>query len=297
MTFMANLAANPSGSSIYGQPSANDDMESLGIVNKIKDREMKDFQDKANFMADLSIKQDRMKRLFDTQGPFNQPNPGQNGQQQGQPNVVMGKDPNTMTGYEKGELGVRQQGLNLESQKLGQQNKLGEQALGIKADQEKLNQQKSDQINDTKQKDMQRKIDDANNKLGLAYDQLNNKANSLDQTLAAHKAVADAMEERHKLELAQKDAQFQKTSQQHQQTIDNLTEQLKQRGKSQTTTEVNADGTKKTSTTLKGSAADTVNVVGKDGKTYTIPKDKLDDWNANHKPDSDQSDNNDEGEE
>ena len=64
---MANLAANPSGSgSIYGQPGQQDDEGVLGVVQQLKDREMKDFRDKAQFMSDLSLRQEaRMRELFD----------------------------------------------------------------------------------------------------------------------------------------------------------------------------------------------------------------------------------------
>lgn len=294
MTFMQNLAANPNGgsSSIYGQPGPNNDQDSLGIVNRLKDREMKDFQDKANFMADLSLKQDRMRKIYsmdDEAHMMGQPNTPSNGQT-GQPgqNTVIAPDPNQMTGYQKGELSVRQQGNNIESQRINQQGKLGEQALGIKSDQEKLNQQKSDQINKQKQDDMQRKTEEADAKIKLAQDKLQQAGDNAAASLQAHKDIAAAVEARHKLELSQKDAQFQTTHKQMQDKIDQMTEQLKQKGRSQTTTETNSDGTKRETTTLKGSAAETVQVTGKDGKTYTIPKDKVDDWNANHKPDSDQ---------
>lgn len=281
---MDRLGSNPGGGSsgIYGQPGEGPSAgDALNFVNQLKDREMRDFRDKANFMSDLSLKQEsRMRSLYD-------PNPTTPNNQQPQ-NVVMGQDPNQMTGYQKADLGVRQQGMNLESQRLGQQGKLSQEALDIKSQQEKLNQTKSDQIHEQKQADMQRKINDANDKLGIAYEQLNSKNNNAEQTLAAHKAIAEAMEERHKLELAQKDAQFQKVSGQHQQTIDNLTKQLEQRGRSKVTTEVNPEGTQRTTTTERGAAADTVQVTGRDGNPYTIPKDKLDDWNQNHKPEGEE---------
>ena len=283
---MSNLAANPSGSGIYGQPNPMTDDNALGIVNQLKDREMKDFMAKANFMSDLSLKQDRMKRIYDVQDQLQQ----QAMPQSGQPNIVMGKDPNAMTGYEKGELGVRQQGLNLESQRLAQTGKLGQEALDVKSAQEKLNQQKSDQANAAKQADMERKINEANQKIELAQQALQQKTANAEAQLQAHKDLAAAMEERHKLELAQKDAQFQKISDQHQQTIDALQERLKQQGRTKTTVE--QGGETRTTTTERGSAIGapvknpdgTYTVTAPDGSKGIIPGDKLDDWMQNHHP-------------
>ncbi len=274
---MANLAANPSGSSsVFGQPGPSDDQDVLSIVNQLKDREMRDFQNKSEYMADLSLRQEaRMRKLFP---------PEVQGQQQTQ-NIVAGADPNAMTGYQKGELGIRQQELGQEKQKLTQQGKLGQEAIDVRTSQEKLNQQKSDQINTTKQADMQRKIEESNQKIELAQQALTNKTANAEAQLQSHKDLAAAVEERHKLELAQKDAQFKISSGQHEQTIKDLEEKIKQTGRSKVTTEINPDGTKRTTTTEKGSAADTITVTGRDGKSYEIPADKLDDWNANHKQD------------
>src|SRR5258708_31244549 len=107
-TFMDSLASNPSGS-IYGQPSQTSDQDVLNLVNQKKDREMRDFKEKSNFMSDLSLRQEsRMRSLFPPESS-----------QQGQPqNVVLGQDPNAMTGYQKGELGIRQQGINQDQQRL-----------------------------------------------------------------------------------------------------------------------------------------------------------------------------------
>jgi hypothetical protein len=287
MTFMSSLAANPSGGSgIYGQPNQQSDQDVLGIVNQLKDREMNDFKNKAVFMSDLSLKQDKLRALFD---PSKEGGPQQ--QQQQGPNVVLGKDPNEMSGYEKGELGIRQQGLGLERQKIAQQGKLGQEGLDIKSAQERLNQQKSDQINKNKQDDMQRKIDESNAKIEQAQKALESKNNNAEQALEAHKAMAAAVEERHKLELAQKDAQFKKVQEQHQQTIDQLEVKIKQAGHSKQVKK-DSQGNVITTETTKGDAAETVNVKGPDGKTYPIPKDKLDDWNKNHQQQDDQQDEN-----
>lgn len=282
---MDSLAANPS-SGIYGQPSQNQDV--MGLVNQLKDREKQDFQDKANFMSNLSIKQDRLKRLYGLDGGQGSQGPQSS---QGQPmNTVMAQDPNQLTGFQKADLGIRQQQLGQEGQKIAQQGKLGQEALDVKGQQEKLNQQKSDQINAQKTADMQRKIDESNAKIEQAKAALESKNTNAEASLQAHKELAAAVEERHKLEMANMQHRFDITSDQHQKTIDNLTEQMKQKGRTKTTTNINAAGNQKTVTTERGNAADTVQVIGKDNKSYTIPKDKLPEWQANHAPDDNSSD-------
>lgn len=292
MTFMDSLANNPASGGIYGQPTNPTDGDVLNVVNQMKDREMRDFKDKANFMADLSLKQEKARAIFDPSkfgGPGSNQYGGPGGAAEAKApnmnaNTINAGDPNQMSGYEKGELGIKQQGVNLESQRLKQTGKLGQEALDIKTAQEKLNQQKSDQINANKQADMERKIEEANQRIELAQNALQSKNTNAEATLAAHKEMAAAVEERHKLEIANMQNRFDTTSKQHQQTIDNLSEQLKQRGRSKTTTELNPDGTKKIVTTERGSAADTINVIGKDGNQYTIPKDKLNDMDADGTP-------------
>ncbi|MBI3334362.1 hypothetical protein HYZ97_02655 [Candidatus Pacearchaeota archaeon] len=301
-TFMENLAADPSGSGIYqsGQPAV------LSLVNRLKDREMMDFKDKANFMSNLSIQQERARRLFDPQRQFEHeynlapqrpqgpegPLIGQEGQQQ-QATRFAGsvRDPNVMTAFERGQLGIRQSELGvrqrragLEEQRIAQTGKLGEERLRIQSAQERLNQQKSDQINANKQADLERKINESNQKLELAQADLDRKTKAGEDTLQAHKAYQAAIEARHKLELDQKEHQFNVTSEQHDRQIKALETRIRQAGRTTTKTKISPEGTEKVTETRRGAAADTVQVTGKDGQTYEIPADKVDDWNANHAP-------------
>jgi hypothetical protein len=145
-----------------------------------------------------------------------------------------------------------------------------------------VNKQKSDQINATKQADMQRKTDEANQRIALAEKALNDKNANAEAQLKAHQEMAAAVEERHKLEIAQRDAAFQEAKKQHQAQIDELNNRLKQSGRTKTT--VQQGGETRTTTTEKGSAAERIKVIGPDGTPGYIPADKLDDWNANHAP-------------
>src|ERR1700676_2100732 len=100
---MANLAANPSGS-VYGQP-APDNQDAMSLVNNLKDREMRDFQNKATFMSDLSLKQDRQRALFNPEDPTGQLGASATNKQP-QQNTQMGKteqDPNQMSAFQKAE--------------------------------------------------------------------------------------------------------------------------------------------------------------------------------------------------
>ncbi len=281
MTFMDSLNSSPGNSSIANQPGPDQGPDVLNLVRQIKGMNMNDYKEKANFMSDLSLKQDRLKTLYSLSA---EAVAARQGGQEGS-NTVMSQDPNQMTGYQKGELGIRQQEANTESQKLAQTGKLGQESMNIKSSQEKLNQEKSDQINANKQADMERKINEANQKIELAQKALTDKTANQEAQLKSHQDLAAAVEERHKLEIARMQHQFDITSDQHQQTIDDMKKRLDQAGNTKQTTEMNADGTKKTVTTSKGAAAKTINVKGKDGKMYPIPADKLDDWNANHAPD------------
>jgi hypothetical protein len=297
MGFVSNLAANsPGNSGIYGQPSSNTDDQTenvMSIVNNLKDREMRDFQNKANFMADLSIKQDRLRRLYDpatqqnmTNGGGPIPGSGGQGNMNGSPNVVMGQSPTDMTGYQKGELGLKQQALTQDKANdaavLSQRQKLGQGALDIKQQGADLAQQKSDQINDLKQADLQRKIADADSKLQFAQQKLDSTNTNVEAHLAAQKELAAAVEARHKLEMDSKQHQFDTVNKQHQEQITSLEQKVKDARNKKTTTNLSPDGSERTTTTQTGDAAKTVQVKGKDGQMYEIPADQLDDWNANH---------------
>jgi hypothetical protein len=305
-TFMDSLAANPSGGSSVWQPpggQGQSNQDVLGLYDQIRNREHDDFQKKANFMADLSLKQERLRRMYDptsvrtaTEGQLHGQQPDNKIQTQQQPNqMMMGRDPNAMNDYQKGELGIRQKGLDLESQKLIQQNKMGEGALDIKDRQQKLNQEKSDQIHEQKMSDLQRKQDEYKQKMDLAQQQLTDKNANAEKQLELHKTIAENTKAYHdaemakgKLQLDQKDAQFKALQAEH----DKL---LKQNSRTKQVKKDSA-GNQITTETTKGDAIGaptknqdgTYTVTGKDGQKYKIPAEKLDEWNQNHSPDTEQ---------
>jgi len=281
---MDRLASNPSGSSggIFGMPAPGNDSDTLSIVNRLKDREFEDYKNKARFDDERSLRQEsRMRQLFD---------PNKNTNSQPQVNNQAGIIPNILTPdqqvYQQQQL--EQPKLDMESKKLDSQNRFGQQGLAIKDAQEKLNQTKNTQINEDRDADRERKVNEANQKIALAQKALTDQNTNSAAQLQAHKDMAAAIEERHKLELenqkfdfntklTEQKRQFDETSGLHKQ-------QIADAENSQTTTEVNPDQTKKTVTTKKGDAAAMIQVLGKDNKTYTIPKDKMDDKDADGTP-------------
>lgn len=279
---MNSLGSNPSGSGIFGMPAQENDNDTLSIVNRLKDREMQDYKDKANFNQDLQLRgEQRMRNLFDPSKHLNTQDM----------NHVMG--PNILTSDQQidKQHQLEQPQLDVEKQKIGQQNKFGQQALDIKAAQEKLNDTKNSQINQDRDADRDRKITEANAKIALAQQALSDRTASAESQLQAHKDMAAAVEERHKLEMAMKDNQFKVTSDQHQQRIKDLEDKLKQGQEKldqgfniQKVEEIDPKTGIKTTNIKRGDAAQTIQAIGKDGKTYTIPKDKLNDMDSDGTP-------------
>jgi hypothetical protein len=280
MTFMSSLAANPSGGSgIYNSQKPPDQANELAIMNQIKDREMRDFKDKAGFMSDLSVKQNRLMNLYD---PASQQSQDQRNQQMQQgPQVSQVRDPNAMTGDQKANNDMRQQGLNLDKQKLDQQKQLGQEAIDTKSAQEKLNQQKSDQIHQQKIDELIAKQTDAKGKLDLATKALSDKTKSADEQLKLHQDIMTNTKAFHDAEVAQMKLKFERAQADHEDALKTMKAKLDAGNKSVTTT-LNPDGTSKTVKTTTGDANKTIRVQMKDGTFGTIPVSKLDDFNANY---------------
>ena len=314
---MSSLAANPSGSAgVYGQPGQQQSGDTLAIVNNIKDREMRDYQNKANFMADLSIKQDRLRKLYGLDGSgqqqMQQPQPQQSQdggssslyaamdrankvQQQSSQN-----DPNNPMSPQNQyatSMKQKQQGLDTESQRVNQQGKMGQEALDIKTQQEKLNETKNQNIHDQKQKDSEDKLNEANQRLQLAQAEIDRKTKAGEDSTQAHKDAMQAATDAHEAEKVRMQANFDKTLEQHQQVIDNNKAKNTAGQNKTTTTSVNSDGTQKTVNTRSGSAAQNVLGINSDGSLhvgggpksgpnshpngeYDIPTNQLDHWNS-----------------
>lgn len=287
MAFVDQLGANsgpPIRSGVYGQPSPTDNQDTLSLVNQLKDREMMDFKNKAEYMADLSIRQQqRMRSMFgpDSMGGQNLANRTtvDTGEAPGQPS------PDSLSSSPLSKLNPQQRlDYGLKQQELGQKERFGQEALDVKSAQEKLNQQKSDQIHEQKVNELQQKHDKAISDLDLANRKL--QANTTDHQ--AHidflKAKQDADEARHNLDSARRDKQLDETKRMDDAKIQDLQDKLKQAQHTSVKTKLDASDNEKTVETTRGDAAETVDVLGKDGKPYTIPKDKLNDMDSDGTP-------------
>jgi hypothetical protein len=285
---MDSLAANPSGSSsMYGQGGNQppDISTPLYLVNQLKDREMKDFKDKANFMSDLSFKQDRLKALFDPSRPSfgeNQPSPAMP-----DPQHPFG-DRDAISGPQKADLAMKQQGMDLDKAKLAQQGKLGQEALDIRTSQEALNQQKSDSIHQQKIAESERKQEEFRQKMELATQALGDKTKSADEQLKLHQSIAENTKAFHEAEKSIMDLKFKKSQSDHEDAMKAMKDKLDQAKRTSTTTTIDPSGNKRTVDTKRGSAADTVQVKGKDGQLYEIPADKKEEWDQQHAPEEEQ---------
>lgn len=284
MAFLNNLVNNPTGG-IYTPNSGPAPIDPLALINQVKDRDLRDFKDKANFMADLSLRQDRMKQIYDMYDAQGQPR-----------NVQMVNDPNAaggqMSAYQKGELDLKQKELtqqgNIESQRIAQQGKLGQEAADTRSAQEKLNQQKSDQIYQQKQNELQAKVDEATKRAQESADKLKQQESDFNKRLDNEREHQRNMEDLYKAGQAQKDHEFQQNNELNKQRIQALEDRINQSANTKTTTTISPDQNTRTTTVQRGSygpAAPTKNpdgtytVTTPDGTKGTIPGDKLEEWN------------------
>lgn len=265
MGFLDSLAANPRGSGVYGAvaPDSGLDVNSMiGIVNRLRDRSMADYKEKANFDNDMSQRQGNLRQTFGNPAANANPNaPGMD---------VVFKDnaPPPISPFQNAGLAIDKAKLGIEGQKLAQNSKFGEERLGIAKDKQELDETKNKQIYETKTADLQRKHDEAASRLKLAEDALSQKGNTAEATAKYHQAQIDALNARHDLDLHGRDAALEEQKRLHDAQIASMQNKSELAGKPDvTTTEVNAAGDKKTVTKGKGGR---VSVMGPNGKSGTI---------------------------
>lgn len=252
--------------------------ELLPIINHLKDRALQDYHTKGMIDQDLAVRQANMRNIFDPAKTSQVPGTGMNVNPN--MNTVLKED---ISPLDKAKLGQGQQGIELDKQKLSQQGKFGQEALDIKDKQEQLNSTKNQNIHDQKIQDMQRKVEDSTNKLGLSYDRLQQNADNANAHIQFNRDQMAATEARHALELAQRDKAQNDMANLHAAQIKNMQDKLDQATKPTTkTTTVNPEGTSKTETTQKGNVINntntnsTIKMTGKDGQSYMIPSTKKD---------------------
>jgi hypothetical protein len=261
MGFSDSLQNSPNNSGIYGSGRSNNNIDLgtvLSVRKKIQDEEDNSFYKKNQFMADLSNRQNRLQQIFNpaSQGPTGQP-----------ANVVFnnaGGNPTTAEQDINKDLNAQKQNAQLE-----EKAKLNEGALKVKSDQEKLNQQKSDQINSLKHQELQKKTDEANSKLDLAERTLQSRQGDTDTTMKFHQAQMDALKSQHELENHRRDSAAEEAKRVHDANIKAIQDKLDAAGSSTTETSVDESGRNKTVKTTKGSSK-RVGVTHPDGTHGTI---------------------------
>jgi len=254
MGFFDSLAANPSGSGIYGLGGQEkpDYGSAMSMNMELRRRDMNDFMKKANFMSDLSMKQNRLQSIYGT-------NPMASGASSsnvsgGQPmNTFFREDPDRITPLQRETMNLKREDLGIDRSRIAQTSRLGSEKLALDKEGHALDVKKNQQIFDTKQANMERKFDEANKRLALAQDQLNQRANDSNARIELQRAQQEATTARHALDISRKDTQLEETRRMHQAQIDDILARRDQSSNVVQESEANPEGTKKVVTTKKGS--------------------------------------------
>lgn len=151
----------------------------------------------------------------------------------------------SMTDYERATL---KQG----DRRIDQAGALGAEKLDLQERQTALNELKNQQIYETKIADATRRSEESAKKLELAYSQLQQKKNDAESTAAFKQAQFEAQDARFKLEMAQKDAAAASTARLNDARIQGIKDAADRAGVTVEESEVNAEGTRRTTTTKRG---------------------------------------------
>lgn len=251
MGFWDSLNRNPSGSGIYDSGGGGGGFTAEDLFAndaELRRRDMNDFRQKNQFMADLSNRQPNARNVFNPEGGMKQATAGMN--------TYLKEDPDRITPFQQAGLNLKKEDLGIDRAKLAQSGKLGEEKLALSEKGHELDVKKNQQIFDTKHADMQRKSDEANSKLDLAERQLQSRQGDAMALAARHKAELDARTAQHELDNYRKDQALADTQKKHEAEIAAMNERLRQSRGSKTKTSLNAEGTEKTVETTKGDNQD-----------------------------------------
>lgn len=264
-----NTSTGPVGPNAGGLVGPQGEQSLSGVLNTItpflhqmRNRNLEDYKAKALFDNNLSMQQGGIRRM--------DPNADMNGM-----NVVMGQNQNEITPFQRAGLGIDQQRLGLEKEKLKQADQGGDEKLALDKEKFGLEQQKNQQIYETKLADMERKSNEANQKLELAQRQLEARQGDAAAQLAFHQAQLEATKAQHALDLAQRDKALEETKRQALTREETIKKSVEDNGL--TLEEITrADGTRDVKVVRKGENAKkaTVTMIGPDGNHYEIPADK-----------------------
>ena len=263
MGFFDSLMENPSGSGIYGNTGPRNMSNDIGLAlsarKKMREDDENEGYRKANFMSDLSTRQNRMNSIYGT-NPMASGNtpPISTGlaNPTGGMNTVFKEDADRITPQQREAFSIKREDLANDRAKIGATNALARTRLGLDRDKYDLDVQKNENIYNTKQADLTRKHSEATARLALAEKALTEKKDDAGAQLEFHKSKAAADEARHQLEMSQKDAQLESLNKFRNDTLE---EQRKKReGGQQSVTEAERDeqGNVTKTKTTKGAAFD-----------------------------------------
>lgn len=241
------------------------EVDPMTIFHEIRNRNLND----AAAMQSMPIRQDRVRSTFDPEAKPEMPviyNPG-------------------MTEFQKVQT-------DLERQKIAQSERLGEGRLAISEaasrlgnERLELDQLKNKQIYETKILDMERKSNEAEARLKLAEQQLEGRRDDAASMLAFRQAREDALQARFDLEMLRKNADADERQRVNDARIDQIRKAMDDAGYSIVEDELSADGKKRTRIIRKGKeavsgggakpGANTVQMIGGDGKPYTVARENV----------------------
>lgn len=272
----------------YGDPGQGDNsLDSLSsllpLFHAIRNRDLQDKQAENDMAVNLPIRQERMRAAFDPKTGMGRTT---------NPHVSTGITPaNTeiatavapgLSPQEQANISLKKNDQQIDRERLTQQGKMGEERLGIQRSQERLNELKNENIHNQKEADMRRKVNETEQRLGLAHEDLLRKQNDTTAHINFNKAQMDSTEARHALERILKDkeikntkdlhdAQIKELGQRHEDTIRSLGYEYDDQGRLIKATE------RKEKENPAFKSVTTQRFQSKDGKnTWNIPVDKLD---------------------
>lgn len=229
----------------YGDPGQqNTGIEDiLPLFHAVRDRNMQDYKDKAAFDSDLAIRQENSRRVFDpNRAGTSLSTVGGGGGRTTNPDISMGLTaPNPeiatnlkedLTPQDKAKFGLEKSSQDIERSKIAQQGKLGEEALGIKTAQEKLNQEKSENIHQTKLSQQELEHQRDMNNLGAKYDKMAADTSNVNNRLDFLHTQLEVTNNMHKRENDIRDATQKSNDALNQAKIDNLRKQYQDSVKS-----------------------------------------------------------------
>lgn len=244
------------------------DLSNEAVMEKNRDanRANSDFAYRTRVANDEAIRAENMRKIFDP----NQLNFGRGMNVQYQPSI---QEQGQITPIDKAKI-------DLEREKIQTVGGLDKAEFGLKNKQYELDKLKNEQIYGTKSADMERKSEEAEKRLRLAYDQLQARQGDASATAAYHQAQLAAQQARMELMATQHKSDLDETRRIHDAQMKKMRDDLDLATNSETKTVVDENGQEKTVTTRKGTVP--VKKSEREGYVRVIdPTGRHGDWPAN----------------